>query len=80
MVHHHLKKLGITKSKLVVNGKSSMTQEKMTGKGWEIYESERTFEENLEIFKTVRQLFDLENPKSAPIFESFRTTAKRQDL
>ncbi len=52
----------------------------MTGKGWEIYESERTFEENLDIFKTVRKLFDLENPKSAPVFESFRTTAKREDL
>ena len=37
-------------------------------------------EENLNIFKTVRTLFDLENPKSAPIFESFKTTAKRQDL
>ena len=35
---------------------------------------------NLEIFKTVRKLFDLENPKSAPVFESFRTTAKREDL
>jgi hypothetical protein len=30
MVLHHSKKLGIMKSKLVVNGKNSMTREKMT--------------------------------------------------
>jgi hypothetical protein len=52
----------------------------MQGKGWEIADSERTFAENLAIYKTVRKLFDLENPKSAPVFESFRTTAKREDL
>ena len=53
---------------------------KMQGKGWEIVEPERTFEENIEIFKTVRKLFDLENPTSSPSFESFRTTAKREDI
>jgi hypothetical protein len=62
------------------SSKRKASKDKMQGKGWEIYESERTFEENLEIFKTVRKLFDLENPKSAPVFESFRTTAKRGDL
>ena len=34
----------------------------MQGKGWEIVESERSFEENIDIFKTVKKLFDLENP------------------
>ena len=62
------------------SSKRKLNKEKMTGKGWEIYESERSFEENINIFKTVRTLFDLENPTSAPVFESFRTTAKRQDL
>ena len=62
------------------SSKRKASKDKMQGKGWEIAESERTFEENLEIFKTVRKLFDLENPKSAPVFESFRTTAKREDL
>lgn len=62
------------------SSKRKASKDKMQGKGWEIAEPERTFEENLEIFKTVRKLFDLENPKSAPVFESFRTTAKREDL
>lgn len=47
------------------------------GKGWEMYESKRTQEENLDIYKTVRKLFDLENPNHKPAFTQFRTTAKR---
>jgi len=50
----------------------------MQGKGWEIYESKRTQEENLDIFKTVRKLFDLENPTHKPIFTEFRTSVKRE--
>jgi len=51
---------------------------KIQGKGWEMYESKRTQEENLEIFKTVKTLFDLENPKHKPVFTEFRTQAKRK--
>ena len=47
------------------------------GKGWEMYESKRTQEENLDIYKTVRKLFDLENPNHKPSFTQFKTTAKR---
>jgi hypothetical protein len=47
------------------------------GKGWEMYESKRTQEENLDIYKTVRKLFDLENPNHKPAFTQFKTTAKR---
>tara|TARA_B110000211_G_C13963024_1_gene501455 strand:- start:43 stop:807 length:765 start_codon:yes stop_codon:yes gene_type:complete len=47
------------------------------GKGWEMYESKRTQEENLDIYKTVRKLFNLENPNHKPAFTQFRTTAKR---
>ena len=50
---------------------------KMQGKGWEIYESPRTIEENLDIYRAVRTLFDLENPNHKPAFTEFRTTAKR---
>ena len=50
---------------------------KMQGKGWEVVESTRTFEENINIFKTVKRLFDLENPTHSPVFTEFRTTAKR---
>ena len=49
---------------------------KMQGKGWEMYESPRSYEENLDIFTTVKKLFDLENPKMKPFEQSFKTTAK----
>jgi hypothetical protein len=51
---------------------------KMQGKGWEMYESKRTQEENIDIFLTVKKLFDLENPKHSPIFTEFKTTVKRE--
>tara|TARA_R100001244_G_scaffold132290_2_gene107913 strand:- start:223 stop:996 length:774 start_codon:yes stop_codon:yes gene_type:complete len=51
---------------------------KMQGKGWEMVEPKRTQEENLDVFRTVRKLFDLENPNSAPIFTKFKTTVKRE--
>jgi hypothetical protein len=51
---------------------------KMQGKGWEVVESSRTFEENIDIFKTVKRLFDLENPTHSPVFTEFRTIAKRE--
>ena len=50
----------------------------MQGKGWEMYESKRSQDENINIFNTVKQLFDLENPKHKPIFTEFRTQAKRK--
>jgi ATP-dependent exoDNAse (exonuclease V) beta subunit len=62
------------------SSKRKSSKGKMQGKGWEILESERTFEENIDIFKTIKKLFDLENPTASPSFESFRTTVKRKDL
>jgi hypothetical protein len=50
----------------------------MQGKGWEIYESKRTTEENMDIFNTVKKLFDLENPNHSPIFTEFKTVVKRE--
>jgi hypothetical protein len=50
---------------------------KIQGKGWEMYESSRSQEENLDIFLTVKKLFDLENPTHKPAFTKFRTSAKR---
>ena len=50
---------------------------KMQGKGWEMYESKRTQEDNLDIFNTVKKLFDLENPSHSPSFTEFKTTVKR---
>ena len=50
---------------------------KIQGKGWEVVMPERTQEENLEIFKMVKRLFDIENPQDAPTFTEFKTTVKR---
>ena len=51
---------------------------KIQGKGWELFESKRTHEENLDIFKTVKKLFDLENPKHKPTFTEFKTKVKKE--
>jgi hypothetical protein len=60
------------------SSKRGPKKDKMQGKGWEIVESSRTFEENIDIFKTVKRLFDLENPTHSPVFTEFRTIAKRE--
>ena len=60
------------------SNKRKAAEGKIQGKGWEMYESKRTQEENINIFLTVKQLFDLENPKHSPIFTEFRTQAKRK--
>ena len=60
------------------SAKRKLNKEKMSGKGWEVVTSERTFEENIDIFKTVKRLFDLENPQSSPIFTEFITSVKRK--
>tara|TARA_B100001093_G_scaffold367708_1_gene352593 strand:- start:264 stop:1049 length:786 start_codon:yes stop_codon:yes gene_type:complete len=60
------------------SSKRKPAKDKIQGKGWEMYESKRTQEENLDIFKTVKKLFDLENPRHSPIFTEFKTVAKRK--
>jgi len=59
------------------SNKRKGSKDKMQGKGWEMYESKRTQEENLDIFLTVKKLFDLENPQHKPVFTEFKTNAKR---
>jgi hypothetical protein len=58
--------------------KRKPAKDKMQGKGWEMVLPTRTQEENLDIFRTVRRLFDLEHPNDAPIFTEFKTTVKRE--
>ena len=60
------------------SNKRKAAEGKIQGKGWEMYESKRTQEENIDIFMTVKRLFDLENPKHKPVFTEFRTQAKRK--
>ena len=50
---------------------------RLKGKNWEVYESPRTQEENIEIFTHVKALFDIENPKPKPYINTFQTTSKR---
>ena len=60
------------------SSKRKGAKDKIQGKGWEMYESSRTQEENIDIFLTVKKLFDLENPTHSPIFTEFKTSVKRE--
>jgi hypothetical protein len=61
------------------SSKRKASKDKMQGKGWEMILPSRTQEENIEIFKTVKRLFDLENPNEAPVFTEFKTQVKKED-
>lgn len=50
---------------------------RIKGKNWEVVESKRSQEENLEIFSHVRAIFDLENPNPKPLDDQFPTSVKR---
>ena len=60
------------------SNKRKSSKDKMQGKGWEMILPSRTQEENIEIFKTVKRLFDLENPNEAPVFTEFKTQVKKE--
>ena len=38
----------------------------------------KTLGSNIDIFNTVKKLFDLENPRHSPIFTEFRTQVKKK--
>ena len=59
------------------SSKRKTSKDKMQGKGWEVVTPKRTQEENIDIFETVKKLFDLENPNHNPIFTEFKTKVKR---
>jgi hypothetical protein len=60
------------------SSKRKPAKDKIQGKGWELFESSRTQEENLNLFRTVKTIFDIENPNHAPSFTEFKTNAKRE--
>tara|TARA_B100001769_G_C22093698_1_gene589881 strand:- start:552 stop:1313 length:762 start_codon:yes stop_codon:yes gene_type:complete len=60
------------------SSKRSYKEGKLQGKGWEVFESPRSMDENLEIFSHVRALFDLENPSLKPISEKWPTSVHKQ--
>lgn len=57
--------------------KRTSKKEKMQGKNWEMIEPNRTYEENMKIFKAVKTLYDLENPKVEPAARSFKISVKK---
>ena len=48
------------------------------GKGWEMYESKRSQEENIELFEAIHKIFKSENPNPVPAFEEYPTIIKRK--
>jgi len=60
------------------SSKRGPKKDKMQGKGWEIIESSRTYEEDLNLFKTIKIIFDLENPNHSPSFTEFKTSVRRK--
>ena len=60
------------------SNKKKAIEGKMQGKGWEMVEPKRTYEENVDTFQLIQKLFQLENPKHKPIFTEFKTVVKRE--
>ena len=52
---------------------------KIQGKNWILQEPSRKQERNIEIFKKVKDIFDLENPKAKPYTQTFPTVVKRKE-
>lgn len=59
------------------SSKRNYKEGKLQGKGWEVYESKRSQEENLQIYSHVRALFDLEHPVLKPISEKVPTSVRK---
>ena len=53
------------------SNKRKSSPDKLQGKGWEIYEPPRPFEENLKLFHNIHELFKLEYPSPSPTSENF---------
>ena len=62
----------------LISPKRGTKKGSLQGKGWEVYESKRSQDENIEIYKHVRALFDLDNPNLKPISEKWPTSVQRQ--
>lgn len=49
------------------------------GKNWILQEPSRSYEKNIEIFRKIKDIFDLENPKAKPFTQTFQTVVKRKE-
>jgi len=56
--------------------KADKKGDKIQGKGWEVITSERSIEENWELFNKVYDLYKLENTKQEPTFNKFPTSVQ----
>ena len=56
--------------------KADKKGEKIQGKGWEVITSERSIEENWDLFSKVYDLYKLENTKQEPTFNKFPTSVQ----
>ena len=56
--------------------KADKKQNKIQGKGWEVYVSSRSYEENWELFTKIYDLYKLENPNPEPYFNKFPVSVK----
>jgi hypothetical protein len=46
---------------------------KIQGHGWEVYESDKSIDENLKIFGYIHELYKLEHPNPQPLDKNFPT-------
>lgn len=60
------------------SSKRKASKDRMQGRGWEMIESFRSQEENLDLFLAVKKIFDIENPLHKPSFTEFKTIAFRE--
>jgi hypothetical protein len=56
--------------------KPSNDPTKIQGKGWSIITSERSQEDNLNLFKNIHSIFKIENPDLKPLSEKYPTSIK----
>lgn len=56
--------------------KTDKKGDKIQGKGWEVITSERSIEENWDLFSKVYDLYKLENTRQEPIFNKFPTSVQ----
>lgn len=59
------------------SSKRKANKDKMCGKGWEIIQPVRTYEENIEMFKKLQDIWSIVNPKPTPNSSDFKLTVKR---
>lgn len=62
------------------SSKRKSSKDKIQGKGWELCPPTRSQEDNLEVFKMIKRLFEIDNPSHSPSFETFKTNVKRKDI